>query len=254
MKEYALVTGASSGIGQELAKELSHHGFSLIVVARRQDKLEQLKKLLEAKYNVSVQVVVEDLSDPESPGRIMNKLKALEGRVKILVNNAGSGYVGEFLTEDLERERKQLELNVFSLTQLTKLFAAEMKRQGGGYILNVASTGAYHPGPYIATYYAAKAYVLSFSEALAVELAPYNITVSTLCPGATRTEFSKNAGRKDNAMAMSATKVAQIAYRGLMKKKSLIIPGISNRLWVGMPRKWAKGFIANYQRKLKRVN
>ncbi|PHV70928.1 short-chain dehydrogenase [Sporanaerobium hydrogeniformans] len=249
MKEYVLITGASSGIGYELAKEFASNGYSLIVVARREEQLVQLKKQLETE-NIEVHVIVEDLSEKLAPYRLFKKVTALEGRVRILINNAGAGYVGEFLEQSEEKERELLELNIVSLTQITKLFAREMKKQGGGKILNVASTGAYHPGAYIASYYAAKAYVLSFTEALQMELAPYHIEVAALCPGATKTEFARRAGRQDAGIAMSAEEVAKKAYRGLVRGKKVIFPSVIQRLFVCIPRRWAKKLVANYQRKL----
>ena len=172
-------------------------------------------------------------------------------RVDILINNAGAGYVGEFINEEYDKDENIMHLNMNAVTYLTKAFAKQMAERNKGKILNVASTGSYHPGPYTAVYYATKAYVLSFTEAIAEELKNYDITVSALCPGATKTNFSKNAGKKDNANAMSSEFVAKKAYKGLMKNKSTIIPGFQYKLFVLLPRKLVIPFIGRYQRNLK---
>lgn len=194
-----LITGASSGIGLELAKVFACHNYDLIIAARSKEKMDILKQELEEKYNVKVHVCEVDLSNEEGVKLLYDKVKALGEEVEILINNAGAGYVGEFTNEPRERDLQIIQLNMTSLTLLTKYFAQEMIQKQKGKILNVASTGSYHPGPYTAVYYATKAYVLSLSEALNIELKEYGITVSALCPGATKTNFAKAAGKEDAA-------------------------------------------------------
>lgn len=227
-----LITGASSGIGLELAKLFSKDGYNLILVARSENKLEEIAKNLIKKYNINVHIIKEDLSKRESVKDLFLKVQQLGIRVTTLVNNAGAGYCGLFHEIDIDKDEKMIGLNIEAITYLTKLFSKEMIKLKKGSILNVASTGSYEPGPYIAVYYASKAYVLSFSQALENELKPYGIKVCTLCPGATKTGFSKNAGKKDIKTAMSAEKTAEIAYRGFMKNKSVIIPGFFNKIAV----------------------
>lgn len=245
-----LITGASSGIGMELAKVFAHHGYDLIIAARSKEKMDILKSQLEAEYDIKVDVCKVDLSQEDGASFLYDEVKALGAKVEILVNNAGAGYVGEFAEATCEKDLRIMELNMTSLTLLTKYFSREMMKNGSGKILNVASTGSYHPGPYTATYYATKAYVLSLSEALWLELKPYHITVSALCPGATRTNFAKTAGKAESDMAMSPSFMAKAAYKGVMKGKRVIIPGLRNKLFVKLPRGLAIGMIGKYQASL----
>ena len=252
MKENVLITGATSGIGYELAKIFAENKYNLIISARNKNMMESIKIDFEKKYGIKVSIFEKDLSQKNSAAELFNEGKTENIQVDILINNAGAGYVGEFLKEDLEKDESIMELNMDSLTILTKLFAKEMVKRRSGKILNVASTGAYHPGPYTAVYYATKAYVLSFTEALAVELKPYNVKVSALCPGATKTNFSKNAGKKDNPTAMKPSYVAKKAYKGLMKNKTTIIPGLQYKVFVMLPRKLVTPLIGKYQNILKK--
>lgn len=251
MKENVLITGATSGIGYELAKIFAENKYNLIISARNKKTLESIKVDFEKKYGIKVSIFDEDLSQKNSAVELFNKVQGENINVDILINNAGAGYVEEFLKEDSDRDESIMELNMNSLTVLTKLFAREMVKRKSGKILNVASTGSYHPGPYTAVYYATKAYVLSFTEALAVELKPYNIKVSALCPGATKTNFSKSAGKEDNPTAMKPSYVAKKAYKGLMKNKTTIIPGLQYKAFVMLPRKLVTPIIGKYQKSLK---
>lgn len=246
-----VITGASSGIGLELAKVFACHNYNLIIAARSKEKMDILKQELEAKYSVKVHVCVVDLTNENGAKMLYEEVKALGEEVEILVNNAGAGYVGEFTQELVERDLQIMQLNMTSLTLLTKYFARDMIKNQKGKILNVASTGAYHPGPYTAVYYATKAYVLSLSEALWVELKPYGITVSALCPGATKTNFASRAGKENPAIAMSPQFMAQAAYKGLMKKKRVIAPGLRNKSFIKLPRRWVINIIGKYQKGLK---
>lgn len=252
MKENVLITGATSGIGYELAKIFAMNKYNLIISARNKKNLESIKSDFEKEYGVDIKVFEKDLSKRNSAVELFNEVKAENLKVDILINNAGAGYVGEFLDEDIQKDEEIMELNMNSLTVLTKLFAKEMVGRKSGKILNVASTGSYHPGPYTAVYYATKAYVLSLTEALAVEFKPYNVQISALCPGATKTNFSKNAGKEDNPTAMEPSYVAEKAYKGLMKKRITIIPGLQYKAFIMLPRKLVTPLIGKYQKGLKK--
>lgn len=229
-----LITGASSGIGYELAKVFAKSGYNLILVARRLDRLQQLAENLLKDYNVMIKVIGIDLIKSNSVEEVLEQIKNWNLSIDILVNNAGVGICGFFNETDLKKDVDTIQLNIIALTKLTKLVVKEMVERRSGKILNVASTGAYQPGPLISVYYATKAYVVSFSEAIYNEFKPYNITVTVLCPGTTSTEFSQNAGKGDLKNAMSAKKVAEIAYKGLMKDKRIVIPGSLNKFLVFM--------------------
>lgn len=248
-----LITGASSGIGLELAKVFARHRYDLIIAARDKEKMDIIKQELEEKYNIKVHVCKVDLAQEDGAHFLYDEVKALGEHVEILVNNAGAGYVGEFIEAGYEKDLSMMQLNMTSLTLLTKYFSQEMIKNGKGKILNVASTGAYHPGPYTAVYYATKAYVLSLSEALWVELKPHGITVSALCPGATKTNFASRAGKADSSIAMSPQFMAQAAFKGLMKGKRVIVPGIRNKLFIKLPRQWVINMIGKYQKGLKKT-
>lgn len=249
--ENVLITGATSGIGYEFAKIFAENKYNLILCARKKERLEEIQKDIIEKYKVNVYIFAKDLSKEKEIKELYKDITDNKIDVDILINNAGAGYVGEFINENYDRDENILTLNINALTYLTKVFANKMVKKNRGKILNVASTGAYHPGPYTAVYYATKAYVLSFTEALAEELKEYDITVSALCPGATKTNFSKNAGKRDNKNAMSPKFVAQKGYEGLMKNKVTIIPGFQYKLFVLLPRKLVTPFVGIYQKKLK---
>lgn len=245
-----LITGASSGIGLELAKVFAHHQHDLIIASRNKEKMDILKRELEANYKIKVYVCQVDLAEEDGVKLLYDKIKALNLEVDILVNNAGAGYVGEFKEATCDKDLSIMTLNMTSLTLLSKYFSQEMIKKGKGKILHVASTGAYHPGPYTAVYYATKAYVLSFSEALSVELKPYGITVSALCPGATKTNFAEASGKRNPKIAMDPSFVAKYAYKKLMKGKRVIVPGLRNQLFIKLPRGIVLKFIGKYQNSL----
>ena len=231
MRKKVLITGATSGIGYEFAKKFMNSNFELILIGRNLEKLEELKKLAEENY-VSTFIISFDLSRIEELDELYYTIKNKFGTIDILINNAGIGFNGEFSNITWEKHLDVLNLNIVSLTKLTKLFLEDMMVKGDGKILNVASTGAYQPGPLIGVYYATKAYVLSFSEALREEVKDKGIQVTTLCPGATKTNFSKRSGKGDLDVAMSAKKVAKIGYNALMNNKGICIPGIMNKVLV----------------------
>ncbi|MFL6285957.1 MAG: SDR family NAD(P)-dependent oxidoreductase [Pyrinomonadaceae bacterium] len=230
----ALVTGASGGIGEELARLFAADGHDLVLVARSEEKLKLLAEELGAKHNVSARVVASDLSRSEAPREIFDALERAGVRVDALVNNAGIGSWGLFVETDLNQELELLQINVVALTHLTKLFLPAMIARGRGYVCNVASTAAFQPGPLMAVYYASKAYVLSLSEALANECEGTGVRISALCPGPTETGFVAAAGMSESKLfdrgAMNAREVAVAGYRGLLAGKTIVIPGTRNAL------------------------
>lgn len=233
-KARTLITGSSVGIGAALAEVFAAHGHDLILVARRRDKLEARAAELERKFGVKVAYLAQDLADPTGPQSVFDAVTEQNLEVQHLVNNAGVGLYGKFAATDLDAERKMIQLNVTSLVELTKRFLPAMLRKRGGRILNVASTAAFVPGPWMSVYYASKAFVLSFSEAINYELASGGITVTTLCPGPTESEFKVRAGsersRLFEAFLMDAETVARAGYDGMMKGKAVVIPGLRNKL------------------------
>jgi short-subunit dehydrogenase len=231
----ALVTGASSGIGLELAKLFASDGYHVVLVARSVDALQALAKELEARTGAVATVLVRDLADPGAPPELLKRLEADGIDVDVLVNNAGYGTYGRFAETDTVKELGMIQLNVTALTHLTKLFLGGMLRRRRGAILNVASTAAFQPGPLMAVYYATKAYVLSFSEALANELQGTGVTVTTLCPGPTLTGFQSVARMEGvrlvkSPLVLDAAAVARAGYEGMRRGKTIVIPGLGNKL------------------------
>lgn len=233
-RKLALVTGASGGIGYELAVILARHGHDLVLVARRADKLAALAERLELDHGVRVRVIARDLARPEAAAEIHETLAAEGLVVDVLVNNAGMGLLGKFAETGIESDVEMLRLNVESPTLLTRLLLPSMLERGSGRILNVASTAGLQPGPLMAVYYATKAYLLSLSEALANEVAGTGVTVTALLPGPTDTGFSSHAGAEQSRLfkgsTMDARTVAEAGYAALMAGKPVVIPGARNRL------------------------
>ncbi|MBM4169763.1 MAG: SDR family oxidoreductase [Ignavibacteria bacterium] len=229
----ALVTGASSGIGSAFSRLLAGKGFNLVLVARTTPRLEALSSDLRRMYERSVLVIPADLSDPNIAERIYETVTREGISVDLLVNNAGIGTFGPFAEAETKRELDLIQINIAALSHLTKLFLPSMVRRHAGRILNIASTAAFQPGPLMATYYASKAYVVSFSVALAEELRDTGVTVSVLCPGPTLTEFHKRAQMEDSGLMklsfMTSEDVARIGYEGVMNAKTIIIPGMLNK-------------------------
>ncbi len=230
-----LITGASGGIGYELAKLFAKDHHNLVLVARSDAKLTQFADELHRRFAVSVKTVALDLAAPTAPPLLFEQLQREGIAVDILVNNAGYGKLGEFAAVPGEESLGQIQVNVTALTYLTRLFLGPMLERDSGKILNVASTAGFQPGPLMAVYYATKAYVISFSEALANELAGKGVTVTCLCPGATATGFASRAGNDKSRLfkqlrPMDAKTVALSGYRGLMAGKTLVIPGLKNWL------------------------
>jgi short-subunit dehydrogenase len=230
----ALVTGASSGIGLELANLLAADHTDVILVARRVERLQQVAADLTARRGIRAWTIAADLSGMGAPEEVAVRIKAIGADVDILVNNAGFGLRGTFADLSLERQLEMLDVNVRALTHLTRLFLPAMIARRSGKIMNVASTAAFQPGPLMAVYYASKAYVLSFSVALSLELEKSGITVTALCPGPTRTEFQAVAGMGGTALgskgvAMDTRPVAVAGYRGMMRGKRVVTPGLLNK-------------------------
>lgn len=231
---FALVTGASGGIGYELARLLAKDRHDLAIVARSGALLDRTARELEADFGVEVRPLPLDLADPQAPDRLYGWVEAGGRPVDVLVNNAGFGSCGPFTATDLGVELGMLQVNVVALTHLTKLIGRSMAGHGRGRILNVASTAAFQPGPWMAVYFASKAYVLSFSEALAEELRGTGVTVTVLAPGPTRTGFQSRAGMEEaligrGRLMADARCVAAAGYQGMMAGKRLVIPGLANR-------------------------
>jgi short-subunit dehydrogenase len=229
VKKVALVTGASAGLGVDFARQLSKRGHRLVLVARRKDRLEALAKELGNARAVAI-----DLSKANSATKLMADLKAAGEQVELLVNNAGFGLIGRFAQLDARRLRQMIDLNVATLTDLCRAVAPEMIKRKSGAILNVASTAAFQPGPNMAVYFATKAYVLSFTEALHEELKPHGIKVSCLCPGPTRTEFGEVAGFGGNGLfdrvVMESPEVVEAGLAALDKNHAVMVPGWKNKV------------------------
>jgi uncharacterized protein len=238
-RKTALITGSSFGIGLELARIFAREGYNLVLVARSADKLRLLASELEKAYGTRSLILAADLTEPGAPAYVLDQTKRADIQVDVLVNNAGFGQYGLFVENDLEECLRQIQLNVTALTHLTRLYLpamidrAKIDRRGKG-ILNVASTAAFQPGPLMAVYFATKAYVLHFSEALGNELNGKRVTVTCLCPGATATEFHKRANATGMNLlrfgSMDAQTVAEDGYRALVAGKPVVISGFKNWL------------------------
>lgn len=229
----ALVTGASSGIGLELARLLAAEGTTVVMVASSPSRLEAARDDIAAGLppgHARLELVVADLADAEGVAAVVRRVGELGLSVGTLVNCAGIGAVGETVDIPAEVDRRMLGVNCGAVVGLTKAFLPGMYARGAGRVLNVASTGAFQPGPYNATYYASKALVLSYTRAVRVEAARHGVCVSCLCPGATRTGFFQRAGTPASPGAMDPVAVARAGYRGLMRGRAVIVPGLRNRL------------------------
>jgi len=238
-RKTALITGASFGIGLELARIFAREGYNLVLVARSADKLRQLASELEKGHSTRSLILATDLTDPGAPAYVLDQTTRANIQVDVLVNNAGFGQYGLFAENDLEECLRQIQLNVTTLTHLTRLYLPAMIERAmiegnTGRILNVASTAAFQPGPLMAVYFATKAYVLHLSEALANELSGTGVTVTCLCPGATTTEFHKRANATGMKLlkfgAMDARTVAEDGYRAMIAGKPVVISGFRNWL------------------------
>ena len=229
----AIVTGASAGIGRELTRILAREGHDLVLVARREAQLTELADELKTRYDAASTIAAVDLA---AAGAADDVMAVLAGRaVDVLVNNAGFGGVGAFCTRSRDDDMRMVTVNVVALTDLTKLLVPGMMQRRRGRVLNVASTAAFQPGPFMAVYYATKAYVLSLSQALAEELSGTGVTVTCLCPGPTESEFHAVAGTDAQPLTatpltMSASSVAEAGYRAMMRGKLVEVPGLHNKI------------------------
>ncbi|HUL02442.1 MAG TPA: SDR family oxidoreductase [Gemmatimonadales bacterium] len=253
MKGRALVTGASSGIGLELAKLFAAGGYDLVLVARRRDELAVLGADLTERHRVACEAIAMDLAASGAAATLAQQLNRGSAGVDVLVNNAGFGALGEVATMDVETVRRMIQLNVGALTELTRLVLPGMLARGHGRIMNVASTAGFVPGPFMAVYYATKAYVISFSEALAEELRGSGVTVTVLCPGPTRTEFQAVAKMGSARLmklpgVMDAAPVARAGYAGLMAGKRMVVPGFMNRMLPFVIRFSPRGLVVRVSR------
>lgn len=230
----ALITGPSFGIGLELARIFAREGYNLVLVARSGDRLRALASDLEKTHGTRSLILATDLTDPGASAYVFDQTSRANIAVDVLVNNAGFGQYGPFVESDLEECLRQIQLNVTTLTHLTRLYLPAMVERQSGRILNVASTAAFQAGPLMAVYFATKAYVLHFSEAIANELEGTGVTVTCLCPGATATEFHKRAKASEMRLlkmgSMDARTVAEDGYRALLKGKPIVISGFKNWL------------------------
>lgn len=240
MNNYILITGATSGIGYEMAVQLASMNFNLILTARSEDKLAEMKKSLSLKYNVLVEYFVKDLSDTNQAFELFNEIKSAKYKVSHLVNNAGFGDYGNFLETSIEKELNMINLNVSSLVILTKLFAQEMSKNNFGKIMNVASILSFIPFPYYSVYSATKTFVLAFSETIAAEMQNTGVVVTALCPGTVETPFHTPQMRKTNAMSANkpvpANVVAKVGVNLLLHGKGKKVVGLNNIIIANLPR------------------
>ncbi len=256
-RETALITGASGGIGLELARIFAANGYDLVLIARNEEKLQGLAESFKTDHRCEVLVISKDLSHQEAVIEVFDQIESAGIEIDYLVNNAGFGLYGEFIHTSGGFELNMIDLNVKTLTHFTKHYLPMMAQRGRGGVLNIASVASFQPGPLMSVYYATKAYVLSLTEALANELKGKQVKMTALCPGPTATDFSIRADLGQSKLfkghVMTAEKVAQIGFQGFMNGKTIIIPGVKNRLLVGSvrftPRKMVTAIVRKIQGK-----
>jgi uncharacterized protein len=251
----ALITGASNGIGLEFAKVFAANKSNLVLVARSQDKLQQIAQQLQKEYSIVVQIIVADLSKMEQVNMVYDTCKKQQITIDYLVNNAGFGDFGFFVESDWHKTEQMIDLNIKSLTLLSRLFGADMVAKKSGKILNVASTAAFQPGPTMAVYFATKSYVLFLSEAMSNELEGTGVTVTCLCPGATESGFQAAAAMEDSAMVKgkklpTSAEVALFGYKAMMKGKRMVIHGLLNTIMATSIRFTPRGLVLKIVRKI----
>lgn len=258
MKNTALITGASSGIGLELAKIHASKGDNLVLVARSKQKLEELKAEFEKVNGVTVYVIGKDLSLPDSAKELYDETKSQGITIDYLINNAGFGDYGMFSDADWGKIDQMIKLNITALTHLTKLYLQDMKENGKGKIMNIASTASFQPGPLMAVYFATKAYVLSFSEAVNNELQGSGVTITALCPGPTQSGFQAAAQWEESSMVKdkklpTSADVAMFGYNAMMKGKSVAVHGFKNKALILLvrlsPRSATVKLVRKFQKK-----
>lgn len=250
----ALITGASGGIGYELAKIHASSGDNLVLVARNLPKLHEIKKIFEERYHVGVHVIEKDLSSPSAADEVFEFVRKLNMDIDYLINNAGSGDFALFAETDWYRQERMINLNMLTPTHLMWLFIPGMVKRGYGKILNIASTAAFQPGPTMSVYFATKAYLLSFSEAVNNEVRDQGVTVTALCPGSTQSGFHEAAIGEGKTLVRrnlpSAGKVARIGYKAMMKGKAVAIPGFMNSFMANAVRFLPRSFVVRAARKI----
>ncbi|MFP4643739.1 MAG: SDR family NAD(P)-dependent oxidoreductase [Spirochaetales bacterium] len=253
-RDTALITGASDGIGRELARVMARDKWNLVLVARREDRLEELQR--ELSTVVSVATVPFDLSREDAARRIVEHLSDRDITIEALINNAGLGDHCRFVDSDWETNRAMMRVNIEALTELTRLLLPSMISRGGGFVMNVSSVAGFQPGPMMAVYYATKAYVLSFSEALAEEVRGSGVSVTALCPGPTRSGFQESAGiaagtSLNNRLMPTARKVAQYGYDAMMRGRRVAVYGLVFRVLIllnrFLPRRLVVWSVARFQ-------
>jgi short-subunit dehydrogenase len=251
----ALITGASNGIGLELAKIHASKGVNLVLVARNKSKLYELKKELENQYKVSVYIIGKDLSVFNSAQEVYDETYKQNIKIDYLINNAGFGDFGMFVDSDWNKELQMINLNITTLTQFTKLYLQDMVKHRSGKIMNVASTAAFQPGPIMAVYFATKAYVLSFSEAVNNEVSDKGVTVTTLCPGATESGFQAAAAMEESNLVKgrklpTSKEVAEYGYAAMLKGKTVAIHGLMNWILANSVRFTPRSLVVKITRKI----
>lgn len=254
----ALITGASNGIGLELARIHAAKGDDLILVARSENKLAEIRSQLEKQHKIRVTVIAKDLSLPDAAKDVYDETKRLNLTVDYLINNAGFGDFGMFTDTDWHKEQQMINLNITTLTQFTKLYLKDMVGRRSGRIMNVASTAAFQSGPTMAVYYATKAYVLSFSEAVDNEVRDKGVTITTLCPGATESGFQAAAAMEDSALVKgkklpTSKEVAEYGYSAMMKGKTVAIHGLVNWIMANSVRFLPRALVVKVTRKVQDV-
>jgi uncharacterized protein len=249
-KQTALVTGASGGIGEDLARELAARQYNLVLVARSTDKLEALGHELRQKYGIESTIIAMDLSTPDAAERLTRELETRQLTIDVLINNAGSGDYGEFWTLEANKTAQMLHLNITTLTMLSRAMLPGMVARKKGRIMNVASTAAFMPGPLMSVYYASKNYVLALSEGLSEELAGTGVTVTALCPGPVETGFQARAAMENSKLLknpmnpmMTSQEVAKQGIAALERGQRVIIPGFMNQILALMPRLVPRAFV-----------
>ena len=253
MNKTALITGASNGIGYELAAIHAEHGDDLVIVARTKCKLDVLKTTLEKRFGIKVLTIEKDLSVPGAAEEVYNEVNSQNITVDYLVNNAGFGDISLFAESDWIKQARMINLNVMALTHLSRLILPDMIGRRSGRILNVASTASFQPGPTMAVYFATKSYVLSFSEAINNEVRENGVTVTALCPGSTESGFHAAAaeGRHIKERKLpSAREVAEFGYKSMMKGKAVAIPGIMNSIMATSVRFIPRSLVVKASRKI----
>jgi hypothetical protein len=248
---YALVTGASSGMGYEYAKLFAKDGKNIVVLARSRDKLEGLKRDLEKQHGTKVVVLVKDLADPKAPGEVFSELEKAGINIDVLVNNAGFSVYGKFYDSDWQKEAEMIQVNIIALTLLTKLFVKKMLQNKSGKILNISSGVGFTPAPWLSVYGGTKHYVLGFSNAIAHELKGTGVSVTCLCPTMTKTLFFKRASidetkaLKNRMLVMDAATAARIGYRALQKGKTTAAAGLPLSLSMFMGRLMPRNLVCS---------